>query len=249
MKRSAIVLAFLLLAALGALAQSVVRIPGPGGLVSAGSGTTCTAPCIQSAGNSGYSATGLALTITSSGSGHFLVLNMLEDVATTISLPTDNQSSTWVQVFNTTCGNGSRPCAQFMLYNSAAGITTITTHTTGGTEVVVVAEFSGVITTNPLDQTGAMSGVTSTPYTSPSVTTTSAHELLIGYMGSPIGGSTNTYTGTGGWIVCAYKGLASYDEVVMAYQVVTSTGTYANTGTFTGGGSNTFTQISSFKNP
>src|SRR6185437_9995342 len=82
----------------------------------------------------------------------------------------------------------------FSRLNASAGATTVTGH---GTALVGLAihEYSGVATTTPLDQKTS-NNATSTSATSGNVTTTSANELLFGFIGTSSSANTVTH-GTG----------------------------------------------------
>lgn len=132
------------------------------------------------------------------------------------------------------------------LTNIPAGITSIRCSfiKTFTVSNCVVEEFSGIATTNPLDgiQKNATSSSFASPavYTTPSITTTNANDLLINLSGdaeAKIYASTTNWTipnGGQSGINSALGNSADY------YRITTSTGTFAVAGSASPGGNDRF---------
>ena len=132
--------------------------------------------------------------------------------------------------------------AVFFAYNVPAGATTVTVTAIGGaccgcgnwsnnTDVFfTIYEVSGLGTTNPLDQKASASKVGNTGTTTgttPSITTTSASEIIVTseLLGS---GSITPSISTSGYTTNASGLHGSYsDAFTSGYQIVSSTGSYS----------------------
>lgn len=102
---------------------------------------------------------------------------------------------------------------------------TITPNSGGQYLVAVIVEYSGMDSANPKDQTaeGANSG---TAYTTSSVTTTLADELLVGWhrVAADI-----AWTPASGWTIVREIGDGNH-EAILQDRIVSSTGSYASSG-------------------
>ena len=126
-------------------------------------------------------------TISSTGSGHLLVIGLnLEggSTATTLSSITDNVGNTYAEAGPARSIDSNGPDVVDIWYakNSVAGATTVTITTSASMSscAAVVWEFSGADPNAPLDQTAVLNSqaATATPTGAP-VTTTSANEVVI----------------------------------------------------------------------
>ena len=179
-------------------------------------------------------------TITST-TGNTLVLMMQIGVAnaTTPQLTaiSDSASNTWVLPSGTlpvqnppAATSGSSTAHLVMAYALNATAVTSVTFTIGGAYKLWydIAEFSNVATSSAVDQSAANSAASATSQTSPSLTTVNAADLIIG--GVFAGASaTSVASNTGGFTAIRPTSTdASNNRLGMAYQVVSSTGTYSD---------------------
>ncbi|HXJ96057.1 MAG TPA: choice-of-anchor D domain-containing protein [Terriglobia bacterium] len=124
-------------------------------------------------------------TIPSTGAGDLLVVGWTGSSGpSTLKSISDNVSNGYAEAKGTKAGNWHAGVSVDIWYaaNSKAGATSLTVTPTpsGAQGAAVIWEFSGVSTTSPLAQAGALINqpVTKTPV-GPSVTTTSAGEVII----------------------------------------------------------------------
>jgi hypothetical protein len=117
--------------------------------------------------------------------GDFLVVAVSNYVGTVASI-SDNRGDTF-QVAKQQPVNAATAVGQISIYyvlSAAGGATTITAQSTQPSSVTSVSleavEYSGVSTTNPLDQTAGGSGVSSTINSGSTGTTTQGNELVVG---------------------------------------------------------------------
>jgi hypothetical protein len=100
--------------------------------------------------------------------------------------------ATWSKAAATTGTAGSTTDIWYAPNVTNAGTTVTITLIASARAAVVVAEYSGVLTANPLDQTAKTTGNNGTPVTGTTPVTTQADELWIGGIG--LVNSTYTYT-------------------------------------------------------
>lgn len=168
--------------------------------------------------------------------------------AGTLSI-TDSASQSY-STATTITGTVAQTSKIFYFPNTAAGVTSVTISSTSSTDLdLIVTEYSGILTASPLDKTSTNGQLASTSWTSnATATTTQGSELLIG---SCMGNlhNTTTFTAGTGWTavatVLSTRGGANL-ELFMEDQVVSSTGTYAATGT-TSQNDNEYASIATFK--
>jgi hypothetical protein len=105
----------------------------------------------------------------------------------------DNLNGAWTKLASVAYGNGH--VELYYLANSKAGNITVTVN---AAEAVTIAEYSGVATTSPVDQSATKAGVVSGSSTTagPTTSTAAANELVIGISGQTNVGSGYT-AGTG----------------------------------------------------
>lgn len=114
--------------------------------------------------------------------------------------------------------------------NCANGANTVTlSGGFGGFEIIGVAEYSGVATSTPIDQTNSANNSINNPDSGP-VTTTQASELLVGVIAHA--GNNSAITFDSPWTQREDKQAGGIRRMAFADRIVSSTGTYNATGTF-----------------
>jgi len=226
--------------------------PGPGTAHSAGGGGGKA--FVQANTNFGTTTTTTTVPVTSSGAGHFLVADCGIDSTTATLSISDNLSDTWTASTATTEAVFNMQQRVFYLPNSPSGVTSVTctsTVTAPSNIMMVVEEFSGVATSSVLDgtQQNATTRGFANPalWTTPSITTTNATDLIIQ---ADADGSATTFSASTGFTLPAggSSSTGNHRNVALQYKIVSSTGTYAPTGSFTvGGNSNTLVSMVAFK--
>lgn len=141
----------------------------------------------------------------------------------TVSI-SDTNTNTWATAIGPTTLAGSARTYTFYAADAKAGASTVTCTSSATTSyrTIIINEFSGATNTSPLDVTSGASGSTGTTLNSGSATTTSANELIYGYLyvGS-IATKGASFTNAG----------VTSDGIVSEYKNVTSTGSYNADGT------------------
>jgi hypothetical protein len=166
--------------------------------------------------------------------GNLLVALVWTDSGQTLSSMTDTLGNTWVQAL--AIGPLSANSNLYIMYvaNCNAGANTVTATGSGsGTfPQFVLAEYSGVAVSSPLDKTASAtnsSGGTSFA-SGNTANTTVANELLIGIFGQP-SGTTTTLTPGSGWTNEGQVRSGTVPDVAFFDQIVASIGAYGLTGT------------------
>ena len=123
--------------------------------------------------------------------GNFLCASVGSDGAFATPTFTDNNSNTWADAVLSDDGGGCKNKTGYAA-NCNAGATTVTGNkSSNGAMGLAIAEYSGIATVSPLDQTNTGGGF-GTDISTSSVTTTQADELLVGV----VTGVTNNATFT-----------------------------------------------------
>lgn len=160
---------------------------------------------------------------TVAGGGSLLIAGIRTGLTITLNSVTDNQGGTWTLL----PAVDSSPARDYIAYrfNAPSNVAVTVTFAFGAANSpqIVMAEFSTVLTTSPLDQTSAGATGTSTTATSDNVTTTHSNELLVGFISM---GTNETFSQHGSWSIALGNG-APTARAVLVYQEVTATGTYA----------------------
>lgn len=226
--------------------------PGPGTPASSGGGGGIA--FVQAATTTASTGTTVTVTTSSSGSGNFLVASCAQDSITATLSITDNLSDAWTAATATTESVFNIQQQLFYLVNTPSGVTSVVCHSNTSTPNVligIVEEFSGVATSSVVDgtQQNATTRGFSNPatWTTPTITTTNAADLLIQ---ANADGNSTTYTASTGWTLPTggQSSNAFHRNSALQYRIVSSTGTYAPTGSFTvGGNSNTLVTLFAFK--
>jgi hypothetical protein len=141
--------------------------------------------------------------------------------------------------------NDSANNAQAIFYKIAGASepTTVTANRTGGGAIgLQVFEYSGIATTNPLDQTatgtaGSSLSRSSGTFTCGSVTTTQANELLIAGVANRTAAGTNVNNAWSSSFTELLDLRDSTDTVLVAsaHRIVSTTGTYQTGSNLQGG--------------
>jgi hypothetical protein len=169
-------------------------------------------------------------------SGNLLVLSVSEDTGATnhVASVTDSAGNTWTRIGAVSVA-GHNSEGEMWYSVSAAPVTTVTVHTaTAASLAFAIQEFAGVATTSPLD-TMASASNTSTVASSGPVASAVGNELAVGYVAGHASKQAITPTNAGYTTQPQQTntGTASnLASVITGYQVLTSPGSLAFTGTF-----------------
>ena len=206
---------------------------------------TAAASVSRVAVSTGYVASGnCTVTLTSSThAGDLMVVSIaVHDTSTsvTVSGVTDSASHSYTAAWTRAhVGTSSHyfTTALFYYANLSAGVTSVTVPNPsgGGGMAVIATEYSGVATTSPLDQNSPCSTTAASPYASGSVTTTQANELLVGFT-LDTSATGITFTGSSGWSAVTTAGITNQVATIgQQERIVSSTGSYQNTGSTSSG--------------
>ena len=171
--------------------------------------------------NSGASNSPTIAFTNPSTTGNLIVVSFDVPSGTTVNAPTDSKSNTYSSAGSSVTGYGQTAYAYYASNINGGATITVTLHFGSSIKAnMSIAEYSGIATSNPLDQYAANSG-TGTAISSGSKNTQQAEELIYGYAGSqgtPTADSSFTTRET----------LAGH---FTADKVVSSTGSYSVFGT------------------
>jgi hypothetical protein len=157
---------------------------------------------------------------------------------------TDDKGNTYTQRRQTDDAGGTYGSLTiFEAHNVASGSTavSVTAGANGHYYAVTVLEYSGLDATAPYDQSAGATPA-GTTYSSGSVTTTQAEELLLGANHRQT--ATNDYAPDSGWSGVVFINGGGFHGLYVAERGVSSTGTYAYTGSSAG---NSQAVIATFK--
>lgn len=146
----------------------------------------------------------------------------------TVTGVTDSRSNTWALADQVTLSNRHTSLWYTVTGSSGALTATVAVSGTLDSQHMVIAEYSGLLTSGVLGDTNVGGPTTSTSPSSGNVVTTSADAVVIGCTGSAFSVS---YTATGSFTQRAggSAGRAQHTD-----RIVSSTGSYAATGTLSG---------------
>jgi len=146
----------------------------------------------------------------------------------------DTAGNTWTLATTTQVSNGALPVV-YIWYakNIKGGADTVSatwTSSGGGEEhELVVSEYSGVDTSNPLDQLNSVYSTGGTSISTGNITTANANDLLYSFMYfTPVSGTVVPSVSTN-WTLGNTQDSNTDIQMNDAYRVVNSTGTYSNT--------------------
>lgn len=199
---------------------------------------------VQFKSGNGQGVTSVALSFTSLptvGNTILAVVADFNDNHVTGASVTDNQGHTYTRdLAYSGTGNGPGSVMVFRTVVATSSGTFTVTFNNGGNWFTVntIIEVNGIATTSPVDQQFSNDLPDSgSNYTSTSVTTTQADEYLLG-INHPRN-TTTALTPTSPWSTISTNSDGSFQILHTQDQVVSSTGSYADAGTFTGGGLST----------
>ena len=169
---------------------------------------------------------------------------------------TDSASQSYTKAFGTK--NGNVNTLLFYKENSASGVTSVTVTCQTGDDKggAIMGHYTGVATSGSLDVTANPALSAGTPWSSPTVTTTQADEVLIGGVSGLRISNNADFAASGSWTQDS-KLLSSVNfdgnnghGMAYAHQIVSSIQTnIANTGTNTLSGVDNWPGIGTFKAP
>jgi hypothetical protein len=160
------------------------------------------------------------------GSGNLLVVGVYyESTTITVSSVTDSRSTSYTATPSSPVTNSTQPQRQYVYYGIApsggANTVSVTLSASACCFNIVLAEYSGIDASSPLDQHATAQG-SGTTLTTASVTTTQADELLVG-----IGSHWNTSTAfTAGSGYAKRVQNNTSDSMALEDQIVAATGSY-----------------------
>jgi hypothetical protein len=182
---------------------------------------------VQETHGQGNTSTATASFGSASTPGSLLIAVVIAVSGTTVTTPTSFSSA----VTSTTVG---QPAVYFFYEPNAPSTTTITTSLSGSTRwVMFVAEYSGVVASTPLDQTGSANASTGNASTG-NVNIGLAGEIIVGVIGTT---GQNTYSSpTNGFNLVDQDQSGMLVSAAYLDLITTSLGTYGSTVTNTSGG-------------
>jgi hypothetical protein len=181
----------------------------------------------------GYNNTNVQSFDSSVTAGNTIILGLVTGTAETISSITDTQSNTYTQILSET--GEERKIWLYRVNSANAGSTTVTvTYGTGqfADTIMFLREYSGLDTTNLVDQTASGNSGTSFVTSHASGTTSAtdtASELIIGLVGSS-GSSNPVFTAESGYSnLLAGFGFDAFTYGAIKDKIVSATGTQSAT--------------------
>ena len=216
-----------------------------------GTGATATLENVAEASDNG-SNTSKTLTFGwTATAGRLLVLSASWDKEITglIDWPTGE----WTQIDVLQSGNSTQGVTAAMYYKIAIGNETSVELSWNESEDISirVGEYSGIVTTNPLDRSSSAfsTGAVLSQSTGTTAATTQNDELAIALMGSDSGSDTNTgRSWSNGFTELTYlAGVAGDPVLSVARKDLTSTGTVETTFSVTTGGDEMVAIVATFK--
>lgn len=184
--------------------------PGGGQCLKAGTSNTsqmtfgnCIEPTTpqfvkQVTNNNASSSTTLATTIAATTAGNLLVAQIAVGSNTaSVSSVTDNASNTWTKAVSSV-NTGSSLDSEIWYAQNTSSTTSITVTTSSSQRIAVnISEFAGMATSSALDVTAGSTGA-GTAFSSPTLTTTGAFELVFANL-VWASGPGMTGSSSGGW--------------------------------------------------
>lgn len=136
----------------------------------------------------------------------------------------DTRGNTWTRIGSiVTGGDGSLYLDAFYCIANGAGADTVTYNAAGSSYMsLIIAEYSGIATTSPLDVAGSSTGSSTSPSTS--ITTTNANDLIIGWVTSMAGSTVTITSGSGYTMRQEYEDAATYMHAHLEDKSVSATG-------------------------
>jgi Tfp pilus assembly protein PilV len=160
--------------------------------------------------------------------GDLIVISVETYGGTSAPTVSDTSNGTYTETTENPVASYYEATAYVLNANSTLSVM-VNTHGAGDMSVTI-AEFSGYTS---VDKSAGAKSTSGGTFSSGSVTTSYADDLLIGTIGSN-GSGTITITGTGTYTATTHESVSNASEE-LAYEQVTSTGSYSFTGTGEGG--------------
>ena len=176
-----------------------------------------------------------SVTVTFTGTQTAANLNVVvvgwHDSAATVSSVVDSKGNAYAIAVGPTVSSthGSETiyyAANIVAAAANANTVTVTFSASASKPDVRIAEYSGIVTSSPVDKTAATVGTTGTAASSGSVTTTYANDLIVG---ADIAGTTTSVAGSG----YTQRILTTTDKDILEDKTVTVTGSNSTTATLT----------------
>jgi hypothetical protein len=192
-----------------------------------------------SAQNQGSAGTTVIATLTGTvAAGSTIVAFHIRDNGSTFTSIASSMGGSFTQIGTESAdATGGHATRGYYLQNAAGGVNPTVTLTkgSGAFATLLVVELTGMLTSGVLDQQNRQLD-TASPFTSPSITTTSANEVLVGFAAAEDFG-TNVYAeSTGFTINQQFSNGATNWTCALGTRVVTATGSYNTSFTRTGAG-------------
>jgi hypothetical protein len=190
--------------------------------------------CVQS-NSATINASSGSIAFTSNNTAGNLIAVVLFANGGDTSTPTDSRNSYLPAVLNQLAGGAGQSDRLSVYYaqNIGAGANTVSVSAPGATLLqVVIFEYSGLGTANALDQAGGASGTNSVPV-SPSVTTTSPQELVLGVEARASSGAISAGSGYRLELCrnsCSNGNTGTEDQILSAAQSLAATWGGGNVG-------------------
>lgn len=184
-------------------------------------------------GNNGATTTVTCAFASNNAAGNLIVVGGGDAGATsghTLSV-SDSLGNTYTAAQSNFTGTNNNVLSLWYAANILAGANTVTVtvSASGFDHYCWAAEYSGVVTATPLDQSVTGVNISTTSFTSRNVTTTQASELLIGW--SMSGNGSATASAGAGWTLQASTTFGSQSPA-WEDQIVSATGAFAATFTY-----------------
>ncbi len=148
-------------------------------------------------------------------------------------------------------GGNQYAVTTYYLFNSAAGVTSLTYKQNSSNSCaygkMYAAHYTGVATALAHDASANFGSGQASPWSSQPVSASQPSELVVGFLWDHAGSSGVTFTATGGWTLAAHTEDGHANYIAYLDQIVSSTGSYAVTGTSSNTGANNYPAISAFK--
>lgn len=189
---------------------------------------------VREASGTAATSTTLAVTITASTAGNFLVavISNASGATNPVTGVTDSAGNTWSLAIAGLLSGSNTRCEIWYTANAASATSVTSTRATACNNSMNVSEWSGLTNTSPVDVTGTSGNASGTPAPGGSVTTTNPDDLVIG--GLSWASSTTTTLTSGSFT--ALTGQVANQRLAAAYQIVAATGTYQPTWTLSAAG-------------
>jgi hypothetical protein len=185
----------------------------------------------RQSGGMSVSGTSAQIAMTTSPGSTFLYLQSNVNALNQVTF-SDSKGDTVHPLISGSCGIDG--CYAAYAMNVPAGVTWVkATPASGDNFTFTYAEYAGISTTNALDQQSTRASSPSSPWSSPTVTTTQAHELLLGEV--EFGETTDggVLTPTGNWVKVAEtdRDYSASESAIMEQMVLSTQTNIAATGT------------------